>query len=130
MSVKQHERLGSMISKSRTTLVTRYRRCRGFDRDRDGLAGRALHPTVGRHAHTLDAQADLVECPRAQRGSCTRPRVRDDRSPDTVPEPPAIGPFSSETSRGTMLRPSFPRLSLPRLAQDAIAFIARRVPEA
>ena len=78
----------------------------------------------------LDAQArDLVEFPASAAKAAVRcPRVRADRSPaDRAAVPPASAPLRRNEPWPTMLRPSFPRLSHPRLAQaiPSIACIAQ-----
>ena len=112
-------------------LVEALRRCRGpLEPSRDGMAGMARDPGGRRNAHTLDAQAcDLVEFPTSAAKAAVRcPRVRADRSPQTVQRYRQRRPhFVGNEPWPTMLRPSVPRLSHPRLAQaiPSIACIAQ-----
>ena len=117
---------------SATTLVyPTLRRCRGpLEPSREGMAGMARDPGGRRHAHTLDAQArDLVEVPTSAATAAVRcPRVRADVPPQTVQRYRQRRPhFVGNEPWPTMLRPSCPRLSHPRLAQaiPSIACIAQ-----
>ena len=89
----------------------------------------ARDPGGRRHAHTLDAQArDLVAFPTSAAKAAVRcPRVRADVPPQTVQRYRQRRPhFVGNEPWPTMVRPSFPRVSHPRLAQaiPSIACIA------
>ena len=102
-------------------LVEALRRCRGpLEPSREGMAGMARDPGGRRTAHTLDAQArDLVACPTSAAKAAVRcPRVRLTVPPQTVQRYRQCRPhFVGNEPWPTILRPSFPRLSHPRLAQ-------------
>ena len=112
-------------------LVEALRRCRGpLEPSRDGMAGMARDPGGRRHAHTLDARrlATWSHALRAQR----RPLYAVPVCVLTVP-PQTVQRYRQRRPHfvgnepwPTMLRPSFPRLSHPRLAQaiPSIACIA------
>ena len=132
MNVQSSSAYSSMIAKSRNIRwLKRFAAVEARSSHR-AMVWRAWPVTPGgrRHAHTLDAQArDLVAFPTSAAKAAVRcPRVRADRSPaDRAAIPPASAPLRGNQPWPTMLRPRFPRLSHPRLAQaiPSIACIAQ-----